>query len=319
MKKQYAYSGNATVGALVKERLATVGFELVEAVEDASVVVTYCTSQTALEDAYFDEQGIVQSVRPGTMLIDLSTATPSFARELNAVAIVSDLAPIEAPLLVADISCVDAFAEKENLMCLVAGEDDDLKEALPLLDALVGSVEVTGGSGSAQLARAGYTLQTAAQIMAAIEADALYRATKRSSATVGASLGRVGAVTPEAERILGAVNEARFVGTYTVEMLMSELSAALMAADDVDLILPQAEACLHLLELLAVIGGADKAPAALALVYGEEAACAENGLDWTRVEQAYAEEDEDYDDDLTDEYDRDRGDMPPGFGLYSAN
>ncbi len=64
--------------------------------------------------------------------------------------------------------------------------------------------------------------------------------------------------------MLAAVNTGRFDGTYTVEMLMSELSAALTAADDVDLILPQAEACLHLLELLAVIGGSDKAPAALA-------------------------------------------------------
>ena len=51
---------------------------------------------------------------------------------------------------------------------------------------------------------------------------------------------------------------------------------------------------MHLLELLAVIGGADKAPAALSLVYGEESACAEAGLDWTRAEQAYGHaEDED--------------------------
>ena len=101
---------------------------------------------------------------------------------------------------------------------------------------------------------------------------------------------------------------------------MAELSAALTAADDVDLILPQAEACLHLLELLVVIGGADKAPSALALVYGEEAACAENGLDWTRAEQAYASEeageDYDYDDDGGD---GDGGDFPGGFGAYSAN
>ena len=117
--------------------------------------------------------------------------------------------------------------------------------------------------------------------------------------------------------MLAAVNAGRFDGAYTVEMLMSELSAALMAADDVDLILPQAEACLHLLELLAVIGGADKAPSALALVYGEEAACAENGLDWTRAEQAYASEEAGEEDDYDDE--GDGGDFPGGFGAYSAN
>ena len=103
-------------------------------------------------------------------------------------------------------------------------------------------------------------------------------------------------------------------------MLLAELSAALMAADDAEVILPGVEATMHLLELLVVIGGADMAPAALSLVYQDEAAGARAGLDWTRAEQAYASEeageDCDYDDDGGD---GDGGDFPGGFGAYSAN
>ena len=81
-------------------------------------------------------------------------------------------------------------------------------------------------------------------------------------------------------------------------MLLAELSAALMAADDAEVILPGVEATMHLLELLVVIGGADMAPAALSLVYQDEAAGARAGLDWTRAEVAYghpaSEEDEDW-------------------------
>lgn len=312
MDKRYAYIGHEIVGAMVKTRLAEAGYTCADSVARASIVITYCASQTALEDAYFDEDGIVQGAGPRTMLIDLSAATPSFARELNAVAMVSDLVAIEAPLVVADVTLSDAFSDRGNLMCLVAGEDKDVETARPLLELLVGSVQTTGGSGSAQMARAAYTLQASAQIMAAVEADALYRSTQRSSSSLETAFGRAGAMTSEAEQVLSAVNEGRFEGTYTVEMLMAELSAALMAADDVDLILPQAEACLHLLELLAVIGGAGKAPSALALVYGEEAACAANGLDWTRAEQAYPSGEE-------DDYDLDDDEFPPGFGTYSAN
>jgi len=87
--------------------------------------------------------------------------------------------------------------------------------------------------------------------------------------------------------VVRAVRQKRFTGDYTAEMLLAELSAALMAADDAEVILPGVEATMHLLELLAVIGGADMAPAALALVYRDEAAGAEAGLDWTRAEQAY--------------------------------
>ena len=201
-----------------------------------------------------------------------------------------------------------------------------------MLEAVAGSVRDMGGAGAGQLARAAWTLQATAQIVSAVEADALYRAVRRSSSPFGEEALRVGAAAPLAESVLAAVDEGRFDGGYTVEMFMAELSAALTAADDADLILPQAEACLHLLELLAVIGGSDKAPSALALVYGEEAACAEQGLDWTRAESAFGEgDDEDAEDGCEEGCDADGcgcghahggyRDYPdyPGYGAYSAN
>ena len=123
--------------------------------------------------------------------------------------------------------------------------------------------------------------------------------------------------------VVQAVRQKRFAGGYTVEMLLAELSAALMAADDAEIILPQAEATMHLLELLAVIGGADMAPAALSLVYRDEAAGAEAGLDWTRAEQAYGhdhhhdDDDEDWDR-FDDDDDWNDGADYDGFD-YSSN
>ncbi len=332
MDKTYAYAGNEVVGNALGKRLSAAGFSLVEDEKEADFILTYFTSSTALEDAYFDERGFVQSARPGTVLVDLSPATPSFARELNAVAVVSDLAVVEAPLVVADITVTHAFSDQANLLCFVGGDETAVDAAEPLIEAVAGSAERTGGPGSSQLVRAAYTIQAAAQIAAAIEADALFRAVRRSSASYGEDGARVGAMTPQTELVLAAVEAGEFEGDYTLEMLMAELSAALMAADDVDLILPQAEACFHLLELLAVIGGADKAPAALSLVYGEEAACAQNGLDWTRAEQAYGEAEGYGDDDFgtygscDDEgcegghgHRHGHGGFPGGIDAYSAN
>lgn len=318
MNKSFAYAGIDAAGAVVVPRLLEAGFKQIHDLAKADAIITYWTSQTALEDAYFDESGIVQMAQPGTLLIDLSASTPSFARELNAVAVVSDLLAVDAPLIVIDLEKLDAFADKANLACLVSGDEAATEAALPFLNAIVGDVQDTGGSGSAQLARAAYTLQAVAQVISAVEADALYRAVGRSSVTIDQRSDHAGAATPLAEQVLEAIRAHRFNGTYTVEMFMAELSAALMAADDVDLILPQAEACLHLLELLAVIGGSDKAPAALSLVYGEEAVCAEQGLDWTRAEQAYGDG---YDDDDDGHHHDSSEDYPdyPGYSGYSAN
>ncbi len=332
--ESFACVGNETVGVAIARNLQEAGYELANDVAQADVVFTYCTSQTALEDVYLDEGGLIQAAHPGTILIDLSSTTPGFSRELNAVAVVNDLVPVEAPLIVINVACDDAFANRENLACFLAADEEGIQAGRELLEAALGSVQDTGGPGSAQLARAAYTLQTTAQIISAIEADALYRAF--NLATGNDQMGRAGATTPAASQVLDAVLNSHFEGTYTVEMFMSELSAALTAADDVDLILPQAEACMHLLELLAIIGGSDKAPAALSLAYAEESACAEHGLDWSRAEEAYGGENTEYFDELDDidecagGHDHDHhndfgsypdypGDYPGPYGAYSAN
>ena len=168
MELSFVYSGNETVGAMVVSRLEAAGCTRTDDVAHAEAIITYCTSQTALEDAYFDEQGLVQAAGKGALLIDLSASTPSFARELNAVAVVSDLMSVEAPLVVVDVARADAFGDRDNLVCFVGGDEEAVAEARPVLEAIAGTVQETGGAGSAQLARAAYTLQTTAQVLSLI-------------------------------------------------------------------------------------------------------------------------------------------------------
>ena len=307
MAKSFAYAGNVTVGNMVSDRLTAAGWKRVEDAGAANAVLTYFTVQNALEDAYFGDDGIVQAAQKGTLLVDLSCTTPTFARELAAMATVTDLVSVEAPLIVQDVSLPDAFGARENLACLVGGEEDFIEAARPVLDLLFSSVTDAGGPGSAQLARAAYSMQAVAAAISAIEADALYHAVRTSSDMGEISGMRAGALSPMGDALLSAATDGRFEGTYTVEMLMAELTAALTTADDADLILPQAEAAQHLLELLAVIGGTDKAPAALSLVYREEEACAEAGLDWSRAEATYGEHDHAHEDDDDADYGEDFG------------
>lgn len=299
MTKAFAYSGDSGFLAAITPRMREAGYVRVSDCASADIAITFCTAQAELEELYFGSEGFVSMMAPGSLLIDFSAATPNFARELSAVAMVSDLVMVEAPLVVDNMVAEDAFA-RENISCFVAGEEGGIERARELLDLIFSRVVPTGGFGTAQLARAAYSVQVAAQVIAAIEADALYRAFRRSVTGSGLEDAQAGALTPWAELMMNAVRLGRFEGDYTVEMMLSEMSAALMAADDAELILPQAEAASHLLELLAVIGGADKSPAALSLVYGEEGACAEAGLDWTRAEEVYGGHSCDCDDDDCD-------------------
>ncbi len=302
MMPAYAFCGNDHVISCVEGRLAEAGFSRQEDVEGADYLLTYCTTMTEAEDLYFGEDGLLGLLAEDAIVLDLSPTTPNFAAEMNAVVTVSGFKMVTAPLVVKDKVAADALA-RENLRTFCFGEDGSVQAARSCLEALYAEVEEVASAGAAQLARSAITIQDSAQMVSAVESLALFKSARSGMSIADTSGVEVEARSPEAQAMLDAVAQKRFNGTYTVEMMMSELSSVLMAADDHELILPQVESAFHLLELLAVIGGAEKSPAALSLVYGSDRDGDAYGLDWSRADALYAdrsgasadEDDEGYD------------------------
>lgn len=301
----YAFFGNEALVRAIEGRLSDGGFERVDDVEDADYVLTFCTSMTALEDLYFGDDALVQAV-DGQVVVDVSACTPNLAAEIAAVSAVSDVAMVSAPMIVKNKVAEDALSHS-NLACFAGSEGDAVSRAMPFLEALFGDVEIVADAGAAQLARAARTIQNTAEMVSAMETLSLFKACAMSASSgINVKALVPDATSPEAAFIFKAVRDERFEGEYTVEMLMSELSAAIMTGDDYETILPQTEAAFHLFELLAMIGGSDMSPAALALVYDGEPANADeesrvdaHGLDWSRVEHLYGD---DVADDAIEEY-----------------
>lgn len=300
----YCFLGNERYINAVEGRLKEAGYKRIKDAAKAEWVVTFFTSMTMLEEAYFGDDGLVGTMRAGSIAIDLSACTPNLATEICSVATISNIVMVSAPLCVKNKLAEDVFA-RVNTYCYAGSEDDGVERALPMLDLLFGDVRPVADAGAAQLARTARTIQNTSEMVSAIEALSLFQACSKSvSSNVDVMALVPNATSPEAFFVLEAVREKRFYGDYTVEMLLSEISAAMMTADDFEMILPQTEAAFHLYELLAIIGGADMSPAALALVYegdtsnsadGEDGKSEKKddyGLDWSRVEQLYGSEHE---------------------------
>ena len=327
----FAYLGHETVGAYVAKQLSAASLNAVDDVRSAYVVITYFTHASALEDAYFEEEGIVKNARKGTMLIDLSPSTLSVSREISAVATVNDFQPVEAPLAILDATLADAFAMRENFVCFVSCDDDAFGRAHEILEHLAGIVKRCGASGTAQLAKASHTMQYSAQFMAAVEAEALVRAALEANNQL-LSVESSSIIEPLSDVItstLPAIEGMHCEGTYTVELMMADVVAAMTVADDASAVLPHLESTLRMLEMLALIGGADLSPAALTLLFRDESVCSKFGLDWSRVEGLYVEGQEPiHNHDLHEEFEQEYGDFNifdgsdeefdfGGFGVYS--
>lgn len=319
MGDSYAFKGDEIIGGYVSRCFQGLDCQRVADVEDAQVVFSHCYHADAIEDLYFENEGLIKHARPGTLLVDLSAATPSLARELSAVAAVNDLRFVEAPLAVLDPFASRDLASSATMACYVSGEDDDCDAVSPYLNALAARVYPCGPFGAAQLAKAINTTLMASQVVSAIEANALFHSLHERGFAEGDDPLLAVPFGDAYEQVQKLVAQGDFQNAYTIALFMSDVVAAMNAADDGELILPQLEAAMHILELFGVIGGADKGLAALELLYRDEDEGAAAGLDWTRAEKLYGdplggeENLQDYGDDF-DDYG-----FADGFGDYSEN
>lgn len=300
----YVFVGDTEVGRRVATSLTQAGFKAAPDADAADVVFTYCATIPALEDVYYDTEGLVAQLTAGRILVDLSPSTVSFARELNTMALVNDAVALDCPLVVRDFVTEDAFIDPANLGIVAGGDGEAYRRVEPMLRAIAGKVMWMGEAGAGQAAKIAITLERAASLVGIVEGYASLASSEVAvePGDVTDFLSSMGVLTPMQEAFVEAMADESFDGTYTIEHMMGELAAALQSVDDGDLILPQAESGFRLMELLALVGGVSLGPAALSLVFADEEASKRYGLEWERAEGAYEHDHEcacghDHDDD----------------------
>lgn len=156
----FAFAGDERVGAGVSGLLEAAGYPATD-ISNADVVFTYCINTSALEDLYYDTEGLLRGSKEGAILVDLS---PSYRFSLLA-SLMRGLRERPcgycAPLVVSDMVCEEAFVSRENLG-IVAGcrEDADYKTVKPLLDAIAHRVMWMGHAGAGQKAKVAHYAAT---------------------------------------------------------------------------------------------------------------------------------------------------------------
>lgn len=288
--KSYVFEGKEAFINALEGRLEEAGYKRIKKIQDAELVLTYCTNITLLEDLYYGEGGLISDVPDGAVVVDLSTSTPNLATEINDMLTVHNASFAAAPIGVKNLCAKDVFKRK-NMYCYVAGDDAAHDIAEKIANVICSDVRPVDNVALAELSRAFETIQLTAEIVSALEAYELSKAFQAAPSDVVKKPIDIQPTSAGASFVLSAVSDERFKGSYTVEMLMGEISSALMAADDYGLILPQLESDFHLYELLAIIGGSDLSAAALAVVYdgSDDGEISKLGLDWDRAERLYTE------------------------------
>jgi 2-hydroxy-3-oxopropionate reductase len=157
------------LSVLAGEGIAT-ATDAVSAVEGANFVITMLPDTPDVRAVLFGEGGIVPVLRPGTLVIDMSTISASAVGEMAA-----KLAKNEVDLLDAPVSGGMKGAVAGTLSIMIGGREEAFNRALPVLNAMGTTVRRVGDSGMGQVFKMCNQLMAASHIQAMCEAFALCR------------------------------------------------------------------------------------------------------------------------------------------------
>jgi 3-hydroxyisobutyrate dehydrogenase len=147
----------AAHGIKPAESLAALG-------EGADVIITILPNSAIVHDVLFDEHGLASTLRPGAVVIDMTSGIPS-----QTVSFSERLARQGVVLFDAPVSGGVPRARTGELTIMAGGVQADIDAAMPILNVL-GSVINTGGVGTGHAMKALNNLVSSAGFLIGIEA-----------------------------------------------------------------------------------------------------------------------------------------------------
>ncbi len=119
-----------------------------EAANDAEFVFACVGNDDDLRQVTLGPDGLFQTLKPGAIFIDNTTASADVARELDAAAKERKAGFLDAP-----VSGGQAGAENGVLTVMVGGEHSSFDKAQPVIDCYARQVRLLGPAGSGQLTK----------------------------------------------------------------------------------------------------------------------------------------------------------------------
>lgn len=111
-----------------------------------SDIIVTCVSDTPdVQAVILGEHGVIQAVRPGSLVVDMSTISPAVTQEIAAALAAKGVDMLDAP-----VSGGSEGAAKGALSIMVGGQPEALERARPVLQAMGTRITHVGPHGAGQ-------------------------------------------------------------------------------------------------------------------------------------------------------------------------
>ncbi len=135
---------------------ATVGESAAQVASDAEIIVTMVSQPKDVEQVVLGPNGVAQGIKAGSVLIDMSTVSPSTSRKLSSAMATKGAEFLDAPVVGSKGPATDG-----SLVILVGGSSSTLDRCRPLFEAMGKTIIHAGDVGKGSVLKLATNLMLA--------------------------------------------------------------------------------------------------------------------------------------------------------------
>ena len=207
--------------------------------ETSDVVITMLPTSRIVADVLFEKDGVAVGLRPGTLVIDMSSGVPTETSAIAGRLARSDIRMIDAP-----VSGGVKKAVTGELAIMVGGDKQVTEEATPILRAMGKSIIWAGPAGCGQAMKALNNLVSAGGLLIAVEALLVG---KKFGLEPGVMVDILNASTgmnnSTQVKLKPFVLSGTFASGFALDLMVKDIGIALDVAKDLDVDVPFSALC----------------------------------------------------------------------------
>ncbi len=226
------------------------------------VVITMVGFPSDVEAIYLAPGGLVEQAKPGTVLIDMTTSSPSLAQRIAEVGAAKGVAVLDAP-----VSGGDVGARNAKLSIMIGGDAAAVEHVRPLLALMGENVVRQGEAGAGQHTKMANQITIASNMMAVCESLSYAKQAGLDPRVVLKSIGAGAAASFALSNLGPKMLDGDFAPGFYVRHFIKDMSIALAEAERMGLALPGLTQAKALYDRLAASGHEDNGTQALFRLY----------------------------------------------------
>lgn len=204
-----------------------------DAAEGADIVFSIVSLPSDVREVYLSQEGILQGLKGGGAVVDMTTSSPGLAAELYREAKRRSIQALDAPVSGGDIG-----ARRGTLSIMVGGDKEAFERVLPLFEIMGENINYMGGPGTGQHTKMVNQIHIASTMIGAVECLLYAHKAGLDLNAVIRAIGKGAAGTWTINNLGPRIAKRDFDPGFFIEHFIKDMGIALEEAKRMNLALP---------------------------------------------------------------------------------